>query len=134
MSNSNNHASGQAQTSHRILVVEDDYTSAITVQHLLEHIGVETDLAHNVIQAIELHQKNDYDCVVLDLMMQGVDGFDYLRRRKGSKVLADIPVIVVTAITDQSVSDQCLELNAQAVLNKPLDAEKLFHHVSTLCH
>jgi two-component system OmpR family response regulator len=64
----------------RLLVVEDDERMATLLKRALEEDGYAVDLAGDGVEALWLGQENDYDAVVLDGMLPGLDGFEVVRQ------------------------------------------------------
>src|SRR5687768_3060366 len=72
------------------------------------------------------------DCLVLDLMMPGVDGVSVLRQRQEQGIAETTRVLVLTAKTDPQDAVWCWELGADEFLNKPVDPERLSREVRLL--
>ncbi|RMF01175.1 MAG: response regulator, partial [Chloroflexi bacterium] len=89
-----------------------------------------TEEASNGRQALDKLTANPPDCMLLDLTMPGMDGFDVLNVMK-RKNLA-VPVIVLTADIQDVVRDECLELGAAYVLHKPPRHDELLQALSAI--
>ncbi len=81
---------------------------------------LETD---NGIKGLQIASSNNPDCILLDIIMPGIDGLKILKaqRDRGSK----IPIIVVTADIQETTRKRCLDLGAYAVVNKPPKEDEL---------
>lgn len=107
----------------RLLVVEDDPKLLASIQKGLEKVGFAVDGAPDGRRGLELALGNDYDAVVLDVMLPGMSGLDLLRelrtRRKAT------PVLVLSARS--SVEDRILglDLGADDYLSKPFSFSEL---------
>jgi DNA-binding response OmpR family regulator len=109
-------------TTRTLLLVEDDLDVRDTLQDLLEEEGFDVIPAANGKQAIDfltLNQPPGADLVILDLMMPMVSGWEVLERMTGDDRLADIPVIVLSAVTAEPPP------RAQGFVRKPFTIEKL---------
>ncbi len=83
----------------RILIVEDEPHVAMYLETLLQDHGYETEIAANGREAWERARKKRPDLVSLDITMPEESGIRFYRRLKEDPDLADVPVIVVTAVT-----------------------------------
>lgn len=113
-------------TQCRVLVVDDEEISRITLQSLLaEHYLVETlDDGNQVIQYCE-HRKPDL--ILMDVNMPGVCGLEVCKMLKSREDLADIPVVFVTANFDLDAQNACWEAGANDFIGKPVAASTLIH-------
>jgi two-component system OmpR family response regulator len=107
----------------RVLVVEDEVKMASLLQRALEREGYAVDLAGNGVDAIWLATENDYDAVVLDVMIPAPDGFAVCRTLRERERWA--PVLLLTA--RDSVADRVTGLDAGAddYLLKPFSFDEL---------
>ncbi len=78
----------------KILIVDDDKKLCRLVADYLEPMGYETAVAHNGAQGLQMIREGDYQAVILDVMMPGMDGFEVLKRLRNE---SDIPVLMLTA-------------------------------------
>jgi DNA-binding NtrC family response regulator len=106
----------------RILIVEDDPAGlmALTDALQLKLEGATVEGVPSAERAIPLITMKDYDCVVCDLVMPGMDGMALLKTIKG--VRPELPVVLMTA-RDFHLKEQALEEGAYAFLMKPLDVD-----------
>jgi two-component system OmpR family response regulator len=107
----------------RVLVVEDEVKMASLLQRALEREGYAVDLAGNGVDAIWLGTENDYDAIVLDVMIPPPDGFKVCRTLRERERWA--PVLLLTA--RDSVADRVTGLDAGAddYLPKPFSFDEL---------
>ena len=119
-----------------VMVVEDDQDTREVVKVLLELDGNGVTEAVDGFQALErirtLRQKNpEQPCVViLDLMMPRCSGLEFRRHQLSDTALADVPVIVLSAVADQLSLD---DLQPFARVSKPFDPEQLLDVVRRAC-
>lgn len=105
----------------KLLTVDDSAFNRFVLTHLLRGMGHEVEGAENGTRALELLQSGEFDLVLLDLNMPGMDGHSVLDRLRSEQQLRDLPVIVVTALEEVSVAARCIEAGAEDYLTKPVD-------------
>ena len=110
----------------RALVVDDDGAIRWMVSTILEREGYEVDSAKDGYEAIELIRSNDYSLILLDLMMPRVDGFSVLNFLSSAKPLDLEHVVVMTALSAESVSRP-----VPKIIYKPFDMELLTFYAQT---
>ena len=115
-----------------ILVVDDDELARMEIARSVEQQGHTIGLAENGIQALAALGSQDFDLVLLDLLMPEMDGFEVLREMKADEALRTIPVIVVTAVGEPENVAKCIEMGAADHLTKPLDHELLAQRVGAV--
>ena len=118
-------------TGGEILLIEDHRDIAEMVFDYLENQGYTVDYAADGVTGLHLGIQNDYDAVVLDLMLPGIDGLDVCRRlRRDAHV--DAPVLMLTA--RDTLEDKLLgfESGADDYLVKPFDLEELEARLGSL--
>lgn len=105
----------------KILVVDDDPTMVKLINVNLKLNNYSVIEATSGEQALEVLSKEPLDLVVLDIMMPGVDGWEVLRRIRGSSETQEMPVILVTAKTQDSDVIRGWELGADEYVIKPFN-------------
>ena len=108
-----------------ILVVDDDMLARMTAVQSVKQSGHTAAMADGGAAAKEMLQSDEYDLVLLDLMMPDVDGFEVLRHIRETPKLSGIPVIMVSGSGGPESKTKCLEMGARGYLSKPLDSELL---------
>lgn len=110
----------------RILVVEDEAKIARFVELELTHEGYEVDKVDNGRDAVDLALSNDYDLILLDILLPQLNGMEVLRRIRKEK---DVPVILLTA--RDAVMDKVAGLDAGAddYITKPFAIEELLARI-----
>jgi CheY-like chemotaxis protein len=112
-----------------VLVVEDDLHIRETVQQILEFEGYRVHTAENGRQALDLLAQLKYPCLILlDLMMPVMNGWQFLEARKKDSVIADLPVVVVSAVAEQAQG-----AGATEIMRKPPDIDTLLETVAHHC-
>ena len=111
---------------NHILIVEDEYKIARFVSLELQHEGYKTTVISDGRDALESMLENDYDLVVLDVMLPSLNGIEVLRRLRQKK---DTPVIILTA-RDQIVDKvNGLDIGANDYMTKPFAIEELLARI-----
>lgn len=110
----------------KILVVEDDQAIASLVQDYLSMEGFDSELADDGIKALSLALENDYDMILLDLMLPGIGGFEILKKLRSVK---DTPVLLVSARTADIDKIRGLGLGADDYVCKPFSPSELMARV-----
>ncbi len=118
--------------SARVLVVDDiDVNRRLLEAKLaVEYYDVVT--AKNGAEALERAQAEPPDIILLDIMMPEMDGFEVCRRLKSDPTLMHIPVVMVTALSEQSDKVRGLEAGADDFLTKPVDDWALRSRIRSL--
>ena len=97
----------------KILFIEDDAMNRRVVNDMLDVAGATMIGAESAEIGLELIDENDFNMVLLDLRMPGMDGFTALEHIRGrSDAKADLPVIVITADTAIDLRERCLAAGA----------------------
>jgi DNA-binding response OmpR family regulator len=110
----------------RILIVDDDEMILLALKELLKREeNYEVHTASGGIEALEKLKTASYDLVVLDVIMPRMDGFELCRRIREQDLLKNIPIIFLTAKSQEE--DRAIGLGAGAdfYLSKPISPEKL---------
>ena len=114
----------------RLLVVEDDARLAAVLRQGLSEHGFTVDAASEGAAGLALAVSNDYDAILLDVMLPGKSGFDVLRelRQRGRRA----PVLMLTARSSVEDRVQGLDLGADDYLLKPFDFSELLARVRAI--
>ena len=112
-----------------VLVVEDDPDLGDTIVTFLKDEGLDAKLARDGDQAMRLVDQLNPSAMILDLMMPRRDGFSVLRELRADGRIANLPVIVVTAIFGLSERLYATELGAADYVTKPFELDELLERV-----
>jgi len=115
-----------------VLVVDDDEVIRGMLAFLFEGEGHTVQQAADGAEALEWLRRQPPDCMVLDLMMPGVDGLSVLRARQLGDLARDTRVIVLTAKSGTEDAVWCWEAGADEFLTKPFDPDRLLRLVRDL--
>ena len=110
----------------KVLVIEDDPDIAFLIQLHLAGNGQEVVVAQRGDEAIEMAQLERPDLITLDILLPDVDGFTVLEELKSNPATQEIPVVVISVLSDQ---DECLRLGAVDYVTNPIDEQRLLHAV-----
>lgn len=105
----------------KILIVDDEPFNVDTLEQELDDLGYTTVSAANGRQALAQVAAEDPDLILLDIMMPEMDGFQVLSQLKAEPTWRDIPVIVISAMTDMSSVVKGIKLGAEDYLPKPFN-------------
>jgi len=115
-----------------VLVVEDDEVIRGMLVFLLEGEGHTVEQAADGAEALEVLRRRTPACVVLDLMMPGVDGLTVLRTRQEEGLAVEARVVVLTARSGTDDAVWCWEAGADEFVTKPFEPEQLLRTVRVL--
>ena len=117
----------------KILLVEDDMTLKLTYDIILMKSGHDVQRAEDGEQALELANKNDFDLILLDMMMPKMGGLEFLRAYDLVNKHPDVKVIVFTNMETTEFIDEAYKLGAKKYMIKsqtsPRKLEKLIEEV-----
>jgi len=114
-----------------ILIVDDDPVARETLEIILENEAYRFSMASSGPQAIEKAQNEFPDLILLDVMMPEMDGFEVCRRIRSIPEIAEVPVIILTALDDQQSLLRGIEAGADDFLSKPFNRVELRARVAT---
>ena len=116
----------------RILIVEDDQDIAELVAHQLVKSGYEVDIVSAGDEVLPALERQFANLVVLDLMLPGLSGLDVCRAIRAHANFADIPIIMVTARTEETDRIVGLELGGDDYITKPFSPKELTARVGAV--
>lgn len=116
----------------RVLIVDDIPANLRLLEAKLRAEYFEVALAASGPEALALSSAWSPDVVLLDVMMPGMDGYEVCRRLKSQEATAHIPVVMVTALTEQSERVRGLEAGADDFISKPVDTALMFARLRAL--
>src|SRR5690348_14594099 len=104
----------------KILVIDDNQDVLSAMSFFLEMKGFSVSTAHDGVEGLDRMKADDHiSLVLLDLWMPVMDGWEFLRHKTDDPCIAEIPVIVISAVSPDSLD------GVQAVLQKPVHPEEL---------
>ena len=114
----------------KVLVVEDDKELNKTVCSFLNHSGYEATGCLNANDAYDALYENMFDLIVSDIMMPGVDGFEFAGNVR--ELNADIPILFMTARDDIASKQRGFRIGVDDYMVKPIDLDELFLRIGAL--
>lgn len=115
-----------------VLIVDDDPTARETLVAILEGEGYDLQQAKDGVQALQMLKQLQPDLILLDVMMPAMDGFEVCRRIRATPSLAEVPIILLTALDDRDSLLRGIESGADDFLSKPPDRRELVARVRTI--
>lgn len=112
----------------KLLIVEDEVNVAKMIEAAISIVGYEGDICDDGNRAVEIILNNDYDLVLLDVMLPGIDGFRVIEKIQNKNT----PVIFLTAMQDVSDKVKGLRLGAEDYIVKPFEAVELLARIDVV--
>ena len=114
----------------KILVVEDDKELNKTVCSFLNHSGYEAAGCLSAAEAYDALYENMFDLIVSDIMMPGIDGFEFAQNVRALN--QDIPILFMTARDDIASKQRGFRIGVDDYMVKPIDLDELFLRIGAL--
>jgi CheY-like chemotaxis protein/signal transduction histidine kinase/HAMP domain-containing protein len=119
----------------RLLIVEDDAAEQLSIRQLLDHDDIEIVAADTGAAALSVLRENPCDCVVLDLRLPDMTGFEVLDRIRNDNELSTVPVVVFTGRELSAEEDAELHTIARSIVVKGVESpERLLDETSLFLH
>jgi len=119
----------------RLLIVEDNPAEQMSVRELLGHDDIDVSVVSTGAEALELVTREAFDCVVLDLRLPDMTGFDILERMRDIPAITDLPVVVFTGKELSPEEDTRLHTLARSVVVKGVESpERLLDETALFLH
>ena len=117
---------------YRILCIEDDAETRVLLKRSLESAGMSVDAVWSGDKGVEAAMSGAFDCVLVDLLMPGMDGYQVIRQLKSQGMTGKMPVIVLTAREDEESRQRALAAGADVYMVKPFEIANLVDEIRTL--
>lgn len=114
----------------KVLVVDDEYQLADAIVEILKKEGFECDAVYDGLEAVKQITKNNFDAVVLDVMLPKMNGFEVLKKIR--EIGENVPVLMLSAKGEISDKVQGLDLGADDYLAKPFDSFELIARIKAI--
>ena len=114
----------------RVLLVEDDTSTAKTIEMMLKSEGYICDCTDLGEDGLEIGKIYDYDLIILDLMLPDMDGYEVLRRLRSSKVRT--PILILSGLSEPDQKVKGLGFGADDYLTKPFDKGELVARIQAI--
>jgi HAMP domain-containing protein/CheY-like chemotaxis protein/predicted transcriptional regulator len=119
----------------RLLVIEDNPAEQMSIAELLGHDDIEIVTVGSGAEALEMLQEQPADCIVLDLRLPDMSGFDVLEKLRADERLSDIPVVVFTGRELSAEEDAQLHTMARSIVVKGVESpERLLDETGLFLH
>jgi len=115
-----------------LLIVDDEIQVRKLLETLLRHEGYQTVSAASGEEALQLVAQRPPDLILLDIMMPGMDGYEVANQLKGNQATANIPIIMLSALSESSARLSGLETGAEEFISKPVERVELWLRVRNL--
>lgn len=105
-----------------VLVVDDHPDNRDLLKRRLERLGIaRVEMAVDGVEAVDMIRADSFDLVFLDVMMPNMNGYEVLERLRDENRLADLPVVMISALTEMDSVVRCIDLGAEDYLAKPFN-------------
>jgi DNA-binding response OmpR family regulator len=116
----------------KILVIDDDPDIGTMIKMILEYKGYFVTVAERAEQAIEVLKNNDFNLIIMDMLLSGVNGTDLCSEFKKDSSIAHIPIIMISA--HPNAKEICLQAGADEFISKPFDMQDILSKIDHLIH
>jgi chemosensory pili system protein ChpA (sensor histidine kinase/response regulator) len=123
---------GASSQQHTILVVDDSLTIRKVSEKLLRKEGYQVLLAKDGVEALQIMQTTTPDCMLVDIEMPRMDGFDLTRNVRYSDTLKNIPIIMISSRSAEKHQEQAKKLGVNLYLSKPFQEKQLLASIESL--
>lgn len=111
----------------KVLVVDDGATNRSFVKTYLMLQGLDVTTAEDGLDAFQKAQGTRYDLIFTDIEMPNMNGLEFLREIKKEVTYRDVPVVILSSLTDAAVKAEAESLGAIYYMEKPFTHEKMSH-------
>ncbi len=119
----------------KLLVVEDEPAQQLSIQALLGFDDIDVSIVDTGAQALQAVQKEQFDCLVLDLRLPDMNGFEVLEQLRDNPALSELPVVVFTGKDLSPEEDARLHMLARSVIVKDVESpERLLDETALFLH
>ncbi|MBY7143843.1 response regulator transcription factor [Virgibacillus sp. NKC19-3] len=114
----------------KVLIVDDESSIVTLVDYNVKMAGFQTDVAYDGLEAMKKAEENDYDLIILDLMLPGMDGMEVCKHLRSNKI--STPILMLTAKDDEFDKILGLELGADDYLTKPFSPKEVVARIKAI--
>jgi putative two-component system response regulator len=116
----------------KILIVDDEAITRITIEALLSSENYSLHFAENGLQGFSMAAQLQPDIILLDVMMPGMNGFETCKQIRSMPSLAEVPIILITALDDREARIAGLKAGADDFITKPFDVHELLLRIQNM--
>jgi DNA-binding response OmpR family regulator len=117
----------------RVLIIDDDSSVRHFIRLLFEHDGFDVSIADQGSDGVQLALKNPPQIIILDIMMEGLNGFEVCKILRAESTMEHTAIIIISGKSYQPDIDKAMELGADAYFVKPYSPDELLksalHHM-----
>ncbi len=121
-----------SKTKNTVLIVDDEPFGRDTLEGLLQKEGYDLLFASNGQETLDITQEHIPDLILLDIMMPGMDGYEVCNRIRNNPKIAEIPILMITALDDKDSLIKGIDAGADDFVSKPFDRAILRQRVKTI--
>ena len=114
----------------KILLIDDSWLTRRGLSGMVSAMGHDVLEADNGIRGLEMIARETPDCILLDLLMPAMDGYDVLKRLRDTGIR--IPVLVCSADIQHTAREKCMTLGSAGFINKPPNETELKEMLSAV--
>jgi twitching motility two-component system response regulator PilH len=114
----------------KLLMVDDSIFQRSVLKRMVSQYDLNIEEAENGREGLEKLSGDNYDLIILDMLMPDVNGIDFLKEKNKQKDAT--PVVVITADIQESVEQECYSLGVSHFLNKPPKKEDVLNAVKSI--
>lgn len=116
----------------KILVIEDDPSILRLIKYTLEREGYQVLTASNGLEGLRKAKREEPDLTILDVMLPGIDGFEICHRLRAEPQTAQLPILMLSAKTQEKDKVAGFKVGADDYLTKPVHPSEIVSRVETL--
>lgn len=118
----------------RVLVAEDNEINQEVVKELLTQADIQVDITNNGLEAVHALQHQRYDCVLMDIQMPEMDGYEATQAIRKNPDFNELPIIAMTANAMEKDKEACLEAGMNDHIAKPFKVKSLYRTLAKWIH
>jgi len=116
----------------KVLIADDDKFMRLSLKKILENDRYTVIETVDGLEAVDMFNKEQPDCVLLDGLMPNLDGFDACNKIRATKLGKAIPIIIVSGLTRDEIKTDYPNTKATGYITKPIDWNSLLKKISKL--
>jgi CheY-like chemotaxis protein len=122
-----------AAPSVRVLIVEDNPVNQLLARRMAQRLGHHPEIAGSGVEALSMVQQTDYDVILMDFIMPGMDGLETTRRIRGLDLARQPRIVALTANAFSDDRIKAREAGMDAFMSKPLRLDRLRQELCAIC-
>jgi len=116
-------------TAPKVLIIDDSSTQCLYMRQALQGAGYQVLVANNGVEGLRIISQDSPQCLVLDIILPGMNGFEVCRHLRAQEAWRDLPIIMVSSKNASSDRFWAMRQGATAYLTKPFKGEELIEEV-----